>query len=74
MAHSFSSDTQAFLRYVLDFFNISVLREEERFIYLEKGYCIEIENDQLFKLLSEGSVIAPFHDVEELCDFIRSGG
>ena len=60
-----------FLRFALQHFDIAVLSESEKFINLEKDYQIEWENDQLYKLLYKGQVVAPFNDVEELCYFIQ---
>jgi hypothetical protein len=34
---------------------------------------IEIEANGIFKLRSEGLVIAPFADLDELCQFIKMG-
>lgn len=64
-------DPKAFLRFALQHFSIAVLSESENMVYLEKNYTIEIENPQLFKLVHDGQVIAPFSDVEQLCLFIR---
>jgi hypothetical protein len=35
------------------------------------GYEIEIEANGLFKLRSDGAVVAPFDDLDELCRFIQ---
>ena len=40
-------------------------------VFLEKEYTIEIEGKKLFKLKQGGQVVAPFNDVEELCNFIK---
>ncbi|HMQ45851.1 MAG TPA: hypothetical protein PKA00_02830 [Saprospiraceae bacterium] len=49
---------------------IQVLKQTEREYLLELDYVIEIEGNELFKLLQNGYVIAPFDDIDELCDFI----
>lgn len=66
-------EARAFLLYALNFLEIKILKEESNVLYLEKGYAIEIENENLFKLLSDNAVIAPFDDIEELCIFIKQG-
>ena len=48
-----------------------VIAKEGKFIDLAHGYRIEIENEALFKLLHQGSVVAPFDDAAELVQFIR---
>ena len=50
---------------------LSIIKKEGKKITLEDHYVIEIENDQLFKLLHEGQVVAPFDDIDELCQFIQ---
>lgn len=64
-------DPKAFLLFALNHFGLKVRQEDGKMIYLEKDYTIEIEGNNLFKLLQGGQVIAPFADVEELCDFIK---
>lgn len=55
----------------LDQFELPVNYHEGKMVYLEQGYTIEVEGPQLFKLLQDGYVIAPFGDLESLCDFIK---
>lgn len=45
--------------------------QEGKIINLNRGYTIEIEGENLFKLIHDGQVIAPFAEVEELCSFIK---
>jgi hypothetical protein len=66
-------DVKAYLRYAFGVYEIDIIKVEGNMIYLENNYSVEIENESLFKLLSEGLVIAPFDDVEELCLFIKNG-
>ncbi len=65
------ADVKAYLRYAFGVYEITILREEGKMMYLEHNYSIEIENESLYKLLSDDSVIAPFDEVEELCIFIK---
>jgi len=65
-------DPKEFLLFGLNHFNISVTSHDGKMVYLEKKYTIEIEGKKLFKLLQNNQVIAPFSDVEELCNFIKT--
>ena len=60
-----------FLRFALQHFNIAIEKETDKIIFLEKDYCIEWENDHLYKLLHKGQVVAPFNDIQELCYFMK---
>jgi hypothetical protein len=60
------------LKDCLQFFNIPIEMEEGTRLYVQKGYCIEVESNGLYKLLQHGEVIAPFNDLNELCHFILS--
>jgi hypothetical protein len=51
--------------------DIHVLADQGTWLEVEKGYTIEIESNGLYKLLSEGMVVAPFQDLAELCEFIK---
>lgn len=64
-------DVKAFLRFALDHFDLKILSEQGDLFELEYGYTIEVEGQQLFKLLHQGEVVAPFAGVEELCAFIK---
>lgn len=55
----------------LDDFGIALLSDEGAFLTVEKEYTIEIEQNGVFKLLWKGKVVAPFQDLEELCQFIN---
>jgi hypothetical protein len=59
------------LLFALADFGIPIVQDRDRWIDLEKGYTIEIEQNGVFKLLSEGKVVAPFVDLVELCSFIK---
>ena len=64
-------DPKEFLLFALAHFGIEAISQEGNLVMLEKGYAIEIEGKELFKLLQDGLVIAPFTDVEEICQFIK---
>lgn len=66
-----NTELKAFLLFALQHFNIKVSSENDHFIFLEKNYCIEIEKNGLLKLSQGSQVIAPFADVEALCNFIK---
>ena len=57
-------------RAALQYYNVEILDENENQFIVVKGYQIEIERNGLYKLLSDGQVIAPFDDVDDLCRFI----
>lgn len=60
-----------FLLFGLQHFGINVIQDNGKYLDLVHNYQIEIENESLFRLSQNGSVIAPFDDVEELCNFIK---
>ncbi len=64
-------DPKEFLLFALNHFGIQVNSTTGKMVYLTKAYTIEIENKQLFKLIHDGQVVAPFDNVEELCLFIK---
>ncbi|MEM1318890.1 MAG: hypothetical protein AAGG75_01470 [Bacteroidota bacterium] len=64
-------DPKDFLLFGLQHFGLRVQREEDHMVYIEQGYIVEIEGRQLYKLLQNNQVIAPFTSVEELCNFIK---
>lgn len=64
-------DPKEFLLFGLQHFGIRVEKHEGKMVYLERGYQVEIEGKQLFKLLQDGQVIAPFGGVEALCSFVK---
>lgn len=53
--------------------SIVVLTDNGKFLELENDYSVEIEDNGIYKLRSEGLVVAPFASVEELCQFIKMG-
>jgi hypothetical protein len=52
--------------------NIQVLADRDKFLDLEKDYTVEVEANGIYKLLWLGKVVAPFGDLEELCEFVKS--
>ena len=64
-----ASFLQALARY-----GVQVLSDDGRTIALEKDYSVEVESNGLLKLRSEGFVVAPFSDPEEVCRFILESG
>lgn len=66
-------DTKENLTQALNRYHIQILNDRGKYIELENDYEIEIEANGIFKLRSEGLVIAPFADLDELCQFIKMG-
>lgn len=66
-------DTKENLIQALNRYHIQILNDRGKYIELENDYEIEIEANGIFKLRSEGLVIAPFADLDELCQFIKMG-
>lgn len=54
----------------LQYYSIEIIKQENNRIYIGRNYDIEIETNGLYKLRSDGQVIAPFDDVGELCRFV----
>lgn len=54
----------------LQYYGIEILKEDGNHIIIARNYDIEVESNGLYKLRSEGQVIAPFDDVDELCRFV----
>jgi hypothetical protein len=54
----------------LAYYKIDVLHVDNQFISIIKDYRIEIEQNGIYKLIENGQVIAPFADIDELCQFI----
>ena len=51
--------------------NIPILEKKVASFVVPKGYEIEFESGFLFKLWWEGEVVAPFSDINELCQFLN---
>ncbi|MEK7198724.1 MAG: hypothetical protein AAB212_02235 [Bacteroidota bacterium] len=54
----------------LQYYSIEIFEVTDRLVKVAKGYEIEIEGNSLYKLISDGQVIAPFDNVDDLCCFI----
>lgn len=50
--------------------SIPIAKQDDKYFHLEREYIVEIEQNGIYKLTQQGKVIAPFADLEELCDFI----
>jgi hypothetical protein len=61
---------QEYLKAALNYFNIEIISINENHFTVGRGYEIEIEANGIYKLLSDGQVVAPFDDIEEMCRFI----
>ena len=61
----------AVIRERLEAAGLNVQTVRGKHLDLAHGYVIEVEGDTLFKLLHEGSVVAPFDEVDELIGFIK---
>jgi len=66
-------DSKTIVLMVLAGMDIKVISHAEKFIHTEGNYVIELEKGRLYKLLQNNQVIAPFHDVVDLCSFIKNG-
>ena len=51
--------------------NLKITSHNGKFVHLAGNYTIEVEREQLFKLLQDKQFIAPFDDLDELCQFIK---
>lgn len=58
------------LQAALEYYNIQILSVEGKNFVISRGYKIEVEQNGLYKLFSDGQIVAPFHDVDELCQFV----
>lgn len=59
-----------FLTGALHYYNIEIISVNGTRITVGRGYEIELEANGIYKLLSNNQVVAPFNDVNELCQFI----
>lgn len=60
-----------FVEYALTQMNIKILKREGKFFDLERGFSVEVEGTDLYRLSSEGWVISPFEDIGKMCEFIK---
>ncbi|MBX9892868.1 MAG: hypothetical protein K2Y12_11155 [Chitinophagaceae bacterium] len=54
----------------LRYYSIEIVNVDDNIITIGRNYKIEVEANGLYKLMSDGQVIAPFDDVDELCRFV----
>jgi hypothetical protein len=54
----------------LDYYQIDILKVDDHHVSIIKDYNIEVEQNGIYKLTENGQVIAPFADIDELCQFI----
>lgn len=73
MDQSVSPSGKELLLRALQDSGIAVLRQEENKVFVENDYCVEVEGKNLFKLSQEGYIIAPYDDLNELCQMIKIG-
>lgn len=59
-----------FLEGALQYYTIPFETADQVHYTVARGYTIEVEANGLYKLVSNGQVVAPFDDVDELCRFI----
>lgn len=61
------------LRMALAYYEIAINRVEGPMFYLANDYQVEVERGFLFKLFWRNDVVAPFSDLDEMCQFIKQG-
>lgn len=54
----------------LNHYGISILDDRETVLDLANDYSVEVEKGFLFKLYWRGTVVAPFNDLDELCQHV----
>jgi hypothetical protein len=52
------------------FYKLPVHKTEGQLVHTLNGYTIEAEANGPYKLLQHGEVVAPFDDLNELCQFM----
>lgn len=55
----------------LNGFQFQIISNTSHLVQIDGGYSIEVEKNDIYKLLHENQVVAPFNDLEELCEFIK---
>lgn len=64
-------DESDFVEYALKQMDIKILKRDGKFFELERGFSVEVETTDLYRLSAEGWVISPFEDIGKLCEFIK---
>jgi|688.fasta_scaffold07912_13 hypothetical protein len=54
-------------------YGISVIREDGNKVFTESEYCVEVEGPHLFKLSQDDYIVAPYDNIDELCQMIKRG-
>ncbi|MBS4066386.1 MAG: hypothetical protein KGZ74_17630 [Chitinophagaceae bacterium] len=62
--------TKEILIGALQYYSIEVIKIEADKVTIGRNYEVEVEANELYKLISDGQVVAPFDDVDELCRFV----
>lgn len=62
--------TKEILIGALQYYSIEVIKIEADKVTIGRNYEVEVEANGLYKLISDGQVVAPFDDVDELCRFV----
>lgn len=60
-----------FVEYALTQMDIKILKRDGNLFELERGFSVEVEKTDLYRLSSEGWVISPFEDIGKMCEFIK---
>ncbi len=60
-----------FVEYALTQMDIKILKRDKNLFELERGFSVEVEKTDLYRLSSEGWVISPFEDIGKMCEFIK---
>lgn len=64
---------QDWLEHALEVYRLPVTQKRVGLVQLTQDYAIEVEANGVFRLSQAGQVIAPFVDLDELCQFIKMG-
>ncbi|MEO7308876.1 MAG: hypothetical protein ABIX01_00650 [Chitinophagaceae bacterium] len=54
----------------LECYGIQVLSVEGNQVCLPNNYTVEVESNGIYRLIDDGYVVAPFGELNELCQFI----
>jgi hypothetical protein len=54
-------------------YGISVIREDGNKVFTESEHCVEVEGPHLFKLSQDDYIVAPYDNIDELCQMIKRG-
>jgi len=65
-------DESDFVAYALKEMEITIIRRHGKYFDLENGFCLEVEQRELYKISHDGLVISPFDDIGKLCTFIKN--